>query len=622
MQQLIKPLLLCSYFVSFALLFSIFQFTILYPSTYQRGALNLLQGPLVFSFIFAEYLLLSIGLIVLDSRSHFIRGFSYALIAALFAIQCAQFLSLYFSGDYLNPGIFIHAELFSLLVTPFTLATVIVPLVILLPGYIYFRRWAGLSRFNKSEKIWGSGFLFILLIVGLVLNNNLTSMRVLKLSYKAGEHSPVRMFIRAATDTHRSETSDPTSIALSPEELAISQSVGISLDPSTSRPFFKNTVFKLDPYQLSNRDSQPPNVIVFFVESLSARLTSVYRDDLPGLTPHLLDFASSSTHFNNYYNHVTPTIVGIRGQLCSMFPRLQHSDWQNAKFRLQTQPFRCLPHILSDTGYDTFFFGYSHPNTTFFRDQIKETGVQRSYFFQDFLDQYVDKQQRPLRRQNGNGDAQMLTGLTNFLQHRQPDKPFFVAVSTIETHPGLDIIEDQVPYLDGSNAKLNMLHNFDRAFGDFWSDFKQSPWFENTIVVVTADHAHTPSVLLKEVAGLDYPNEHFDTIAMLLRDPKQKLPAQMDVFSSSLDLAPSLLQLLGIRNEANSFMGLSLFGDRQQYPKALGLMYNTKLSIADKNQYQVKSLSPEACSPPYQESLCALYNTIRYSHYLQFKQKF
>jgi len=66
------------------------------------------------------------------------------------------------------------------------------------------------------------------------------------------------------------------------------------------------------------------NVIVFFVEALSARKLSRYGGAFPDLTPNLNAFALGALKINNYFSHTQTTFPGIRGQLCSMFP--YHND--------------------------------------------------------------------------------------------------------------------------------------------------------------------------------------------------------------------------------------------------------------------------------------------------------
>ena len=52
--------------------------------------------------------------------------------------------------------------------------------------------------------------------------------------------------------------------------------------------------------------------------------------------------------------------------------------------------------------------------------------------------------------------------------------------------------------------------------------------------------------------------------------PQTVLPKEVDVYSSSLDFTPTLLQILNL-NAPNAFEGRSIFDDRPKYPNILGM---------------------------------------------------
>ncbi|MFA5051420.1 MAG: hypothetical protein WC499_04915, partial [Patescibacteria group bacterium] len=56
----------------------------------------------------------------------------------------------------------------------------------------------------------------------------------------------------------------------------------------------------------------------------------------------------------------------------------------------------------------------------------------------------------------------------------------------------------------------------------------------------------------------------------LMYIPNSVLPKEVDLYSSGLDFAPTILQMLDI-NVPNSFEGHSIFDDRAKYPNLLGM---------------------------------------------------
>jgi glucan phosphoethanolaminetransferase (alkaline phosphatase superfamily) len=624
MYFLVKPLLLTLYFFIFGLFFAAFQFYILYQPAISQDYYQLLLTPAAFTYVIADFVLLAIVVVWLSGSSWFPKVIAYTLTILVCLIESTQFLSLYFSQGFLNTGILENAELFTLMITPFTTVITLVPILVLTIGLHYFRSWLELHSLSKHERHRGSPVLLLLLMISMVLNNNVLAMRNAKVTYKAGLKPPLFSFIGSLSESVDQYSLPPQPVVLTAKDITIARKYGFHYDSDRVKPFQKATSFDQIAPGLG-AVSRPLNVIVIFAESLSARLSGVYRPELKQLTPNMIEFANHGMVFRNYFNHVTPTIVGVRGQLCSIFPYLQNRAWSNTVFRPDIGNITCLPHILNSAGYQTYFFGYPHPESTFFEYQMKSSGFGNTLFFQDFLNRLVSENERPERQRQGNSDRQMFTGLVNFLKISTPEQPHFVAMSTLGTHPSLELLDSQTRHPMEKNLKLNLIYNLDRQFGVFWEYFKSSPWYDNTIVILTADHAHTASIPFKEIAGPDYKNENFDRVSLLIYLPGQPA-SESDVYSSSVDLAPSILQMLNIQSVDNSFMGRSIFGDRQLSDVATGLIYNKRLFLASATRYVAESNLQETCIETYLENeapeYCAIYRLIKQSHYLQDQNRF
>jgi arylsulfatase A-like enzyme len=158
-------------------------------------------------------------------------------------------------------------------------------------------------------------------------------------------------------------------------------------------------------------------------------------------------------------------------------------------------------------------------------------------------------------------DSGMMRNLVLYLkEYENRDKPFFIALSTRDTH--MNIADDSDEKISENFRKL------DNAFGIFWNYFKNSQYYNNTIIILTADHASPPFVpFIKYVREKDRKKvSFFDEIACIIFDKRYKFPKRFKVRASSIDLTPSILQLLEINNIDNSFQGLSIFSDRKKFP--------------------------------------------------------
>ncbi len=125
---------------------------------------------------------------------------------------------------------------------------------------------------------------------------------------------------------------------------------------------------------------------------------------------------------------------------------------------------------------------------------------------------------------------------------------------------------------------LNALHRLDRKFDDFWQAARGRPWFENTLVILTADHgeAFNQHGLLWH-CGSFYPEETF--VPGVLRLPRSWREAHPDAEAALrqrahettflTELAPTVAELLSWPPLVPQFDGQSLLGPRGGSPVPL-----------------------------------------------------
>lgn len=311
-----------------------------------------------------------------------------------------------------------------------------------------------------------------------------------------------------------------------------------------------------------------PNIVIVFLESFSARLTSIYNPRFAALTPGMTKMAQDKnvTIFRNYYNASTPTITGTLSQLCSFLPPFGHNEIQNER-KLQNHHLLCLPDILKKYGgyeYATYITAvdkeFSHKDGIF-----TSMGVDKIFGTAE-LKKYISEP--PLSW--GYSDHQLFPVTLKFM-NEQREQPFLIMLSTVDTHPPFNLAKDEIKYGNGTQPVLNSFHTTDDAFLKFWEDFTHSPFYDNTIVVAVADHAIFPAALTKDL----FPEEagtlsYYDQNLFMMYVPGSVLPKEVTTLSSGLDFTPTLLHILDI-NTSNSFEGHSIFDDREKYPNIVGM---------------------------------------------------
>lgn len=309
-----------------------------------------------------------------------------------------------------------------------------------------------------------------------------------------------------------------------------------------------------------------PNIIIIFLESYSARLTSVYNQRFPKLTPGLERMAASTntTIFKRYFNASTPTVTGLLSQLCSLLPPTGHNEIQNDK-KLQRHRLLCLPEVLKNNGYT--YAGYI---TAVEKDFANKDGIFGSMgtdevYGTEELSQHITGAPQSW----GYSDHQMFPFLWELAQQKK--QPFLLMLSTVDTHPPFNLAKDEVPYGDGSQQVLNAFHTTDHAFLKFWNEFSSSTLARNTIVIAVADHAVFPGAYDRKT----FPQEagklnFYDENTFLMYVPDSVLPKTVETYASGLDFTPTLLHVLGY-SPTNSFEGHSIFDDQNKYPNLLGM---------------------------------------------------
>jgi Sulfatase len=364
---------------------------------------------------------------------------------------------------------------------------------------------------------------------------------------------------------------------------------GVRVNPREYFPLIKPFVYRRElPFPATAARAPHPNVIVILMESMSEWFVGAYHPERPSMTPHLDAFAGEATRVVNYYNSTTPTVTSLVAELCSLYPPSSHTEFGKPFYG----SLLCAGNLLSRYGYQSSFIRgieKSYANVGPFLES-------HSFRVLDFHDLEADLHEGG--QSWGFSDHQLMRYLRHFLE-KQGNAPFFVGMTTVDLHLPFNWtpVPAVVPGPDGQ--LLNIVHSTDDAFGEFWSWFKQSPLHDNTIVIVTGDHAIFPVPEYRRLRGNDWQPSYYDRLPLFIYDPGHKLPALWEpAVATSVDLLPTVLHLLGI-NDTNPFEGVSLFDDLSTRTGILGSfteeLYANQL---DENGRRVtESFSPNCHDP-------------------------
>jgi lipoteichoic acid synthase len=566
--------------------------------------------PPLFGALYGEFA--AIGVVAVWSyRSRWLRLMTWLLLAFVLVVNSAQLVSTTLSNEFITSPV---VRLAPLLRTIVSFETVLMVCAGPSAGIIVL--WIGFRRAQWKSAQYGSRLLAtgVLCGWGLALFGATFLPALAHFRARQGLRPEAPVFslycaVREAVTDTQPRVGPPNA-----DELRVALRAGLTIHPEAAAPFRKDWIYKRA-LPFPKRDNSPsrPNVIVFFFESWSAEVLGPYNPRWTDVTPNLNDFAQHAMRVDDYINHAIPTVTGLRGQLCSMFPSLAYTPW-NQPEKPDVGRVLCLPKLLGDAGYESVYLNHGAGYKTHFDSQVVDWGFEHAYFLKQVLGDLL-KNEAPGHLGEEVSDEQMIRATIAFLDRKSAQsttdqRPLFLAVSTFQTHTGVDLPRK---FGNGQNPVLNTFSNLDHVFGDFWRWYQTSKWAKDTILILTGDHILYPHDAFRQVATSRHLNDRFGYLGLFIMDPTHELPASYAVRSTSIDFAPTLIQLLGLPSQQpNPFMGLSMFSDRQQTPIALGFNYGKDLLFWERTR-----ATPIIYHTPKRGVPRQLFNVLRYEQQLE-----
>ncbi|MFO0981112.1 MAG: LTA synthase family protein [Planctomycetota bacterium] len=295
---------------------------------------------------------------------------------------------------------------------------------------------------------------------------------------------------------------------------------------------------------------RPRNVVVVIMESFTARFCGAVGARF-GATPCFDALAQGGVLFDRAFSVGTHTAQGVYAVLCS-YPNLPGCE-ALMKHTLGNQPFRSLPAILGEQGYQTLFLYNGLASWDNKEGFFRSHGMQRFVELRDFSNPiFLDpdwgvSDQDVFRRAN-----QEFTALAATAQ------PFLGVILTLSNHAPFNLpqVPGLAPITTGGeqNTRLNGVHYADWALGQFMEEARAQPWFGDTLFAFVGDHGFGIPPELTEANLL-----HMH-VPLLFYGP-EILAAHGEVrhvVASQLDILPTLLGVVG-RDVVHQSFGRDLF---------------------------------------------------------------
>ena len=279
----------------------------------------------------------------------------------------------------------------------------------------------------------------------------------------------------------------------------------------------------------ASKNDKPLNLVIIIEESLGAEFVG----SLGGLdlTPNLDRYAEKGIWLNNLYATGTRSVRGLEAIVSGFTPTSARSV---VKLGKSQKNFFTLAEGLDRQGYDSSFI---------YGGEAQFDNMRR-FFVNNGFDHIIDEKdyEQPVFTGSWGVSDEDLFERAHAEFSRQHDGPFFSLVFTSSNHSPFQYPDDRIEQFDAEkNTVNNAVKYADYALGRFLDKARDSNYWENTVFLVVADH--NSRVYGAEVVPID----RFHIPGLILGGTIK--PAVIETVASQIDLAPTLLSLIGVTIE-------------------------------------------------------------------------
>ncbi|HUQ21270.1 MAG TPA: LTA synthase family protein [Gemmatimonadaceae bacterium] len=319
------------------------------------------------------------------------------------------------------------------------------------------------------------------------------------------------------------------------------------------------------------------NLIIVMVESLH-KFPLGLEIDGTAVMPNMTSFASRSLYFDRFFSQSADgtTSDGEFTSLQSLYPLPAGS----VQAQFPTNNYRGVPRILADHGYATMsahaFFG----DLFNMRTVHPRLGFQRSFFKEDYK----------LNDVIGLGLSDVEFFRQTLPRLKGEPRPFMAYMITLSTHhpwkPAENYEGMDVGKLKGSflGQYIQSMHRFDAGFGEFIDSLQKTGLLDQSVVVVYGDHKadlgrtderarEALGRLFGSRPGWTPPDSGFDyrywqlmnQLPLIIHLPGDRDARQISTTAGHLDIAPTVLNLLGIGDSNMTTFGRDVSGGVEDF---------------------------------------------------------
>ena len=311
-----------------------------------------------------------------------------------------------------------------------------------------------------------------------------------------------------------------------------------------------------------------PDIVIILLESCGG----IFTEDIGGrkdIMPRFNKLVDEGVYFSNFYANSYRT---DRGTLCtwSGYPSFPRSSLM--KMPAKTRFLPGIAKSLLKEGYHTSYIYGGDINFTNMRSYLVTIGFDQFCWMKD----YTMEQQRTSKW----GVRDDITFATLYDQITAPKANGIhrlIGYSTLSSHEPWDVpthrLSEEIP---------NAFNYLDECLGNFIDKMKQTPQWDNLLVILLPDHGYS-------YFGVDETHELHDHVPMLWLGGALRGPRRVEQFCNQTDLPATLLGQMGLPHDDYLF-SRDVMSRNYTYPFVVHT-YNNGITMKDSTGFAVYDLN-------------------------------
>ena len=318
---------------------------------------------------------------------------------------------------------------------------------------------------------------------------------------------------------------------------------------------------------------RPLNVVIILEESFGSEFVSTLRprDSLP-ISPSFDSLASEGTLLARAYSTGNRTIRGLEAVTASIPPLPGISIVR----RPQSVNLFTLPSVLRANNYATDFIYGGRALFDGMGSYMRANGFSR-------IVQQGDFPTGSFKTAWGVADEVLFDkALVEFDSLHATGAPFFSMVLTVSNHKPYTYPAGRINLDPNGHHRVSAVRYSDWALGRFMRAARSHAFFGHTLFVIMGDHG----ARVYGAAAIPLPS--YEVPILFYKPGLIPAGARVEAITSSMDVPPTILGLLGITGESK-FLGRDLFSADTHPGRAL-MTHNSELALLQGNRIAVLGL--------------------------------